>query len=110
MKSLEFEGQLELVNEKQERLTLSGEQGGLHLELPGLALLWETRGAGLAWWQQRAEIGAVLQQWQLPIRVTVAQQEVINLEPALPPNWIARQLCLPYGHIHWRTILTLLLP
>jgi len=46
---------------------------------------------------------------RLPIRVSIAQQEIASLSPEEKPNWLARLIGLPYGKIRWQGLVKTLL-
>merc|ERR1711965_653577 len=51
--------------------------------------------------QHRQAMALNLDVLRLPIRVSIAQQEIASLSPEEQPNWLAQLIGLPYGKIRW---------
>ena len=105
MSRLEFEGRVEIVGSEQDKLVLVGEGSAIHLQFTRLATLRKLQPSWKFLIQHRQAMAFNLDKLQLPIRVSIAQQEIATLSPEEQPNWLARLIGLPYGKIRWQRLL-----
>ena len=109
MSRLEFEGRVEIEGSEQDQLILVGEGSGIHLQFTRLATLRKLRPSWRFLMQHRQTMAINLDVLRLPIRVSIAQQEIASLSPEEQPNWLARLIGLPYGKIRWQRLIKTLL-
>jgi hypothetical protein len=109
MSRLEFEGRVEIVGSELDQLIIVGEGSGIHLQFTRLATLRKLQPSWKFLMQHRQAMAIKLDVLRLPIRVSVAQEEVASLHPEQQPNWLARLIGLPYGKLRWQALLKSLL-
>ena len=109
MSRLEFEGRIEIVGSGQDQMVLVGEGSGIHLQFTRLATLRKLQPSWKFLMQHRQTMAINLDVLRLPIRVSIAQQEIASLSPEEQPNWLARLIGLPYGKIRWQGLIKTLL-
>ena len=109
MSRLEFEGRVEIVGSEKDQLVLVGEGSAIHLQFTRLATLRKLQPSWKFLIQHRQAMAFNLDKLRLPIRVSIAQQEIASLSPEERPNWLARLIGLPYGKIRWQRLLESLL-
>ena len=109
MSRLEFEGRIEIVGIGQDQMVLVGEGSGIHLQFTRLATLRKLQPSWKFMLLHRQAMAINLDVLRLPIRVSIAQQEIASLSPEEQPNWLARLIGLPYGKIRWQRLIKTLL-
>ena len=109
MSRLEFEGRIEIVGGEQDQMVLVGEGSGIHLQFTRLTTLRKIQPSWKFLMQHRQTMATNLDVLRLPIRVSIAQQEIASLSPGEQPNWLARLIGLPYGKIRWQRLIKTLL-
>ncbi len=109
MSRLEFEGRIEIVGSEQDQMVLVGEGSRIHLQFTRLTTLRKLQPFWKFLMQHRQTMAINLDVLRLPIRVSIAQQEIASLSPEERPNWLARLIGLPYGKIRWQRLIKTLL-